>query len=49
MVLISMRGILPWRAWSNELGIDYSRLESILRILVKEGFLEDYDFISEFV
>jgi len=38
-----------WRAWSEELGMDYTRFEGILKIIEKEGFLEDYKFSPDYI
>jgi len=38
-----------WRAWANELGMDYTRFEGVLKILEKEGFLEDYKFSPDYI
>ena len=38
-----------WRSWASELGVDFTRFEAILKILMKEGFLEKYEFISDYV
>lgn len=38
-----------WRAWERELGIDYAQLEAILKIIKKEGMLENFKFISDYV
>ncbi len=38
-----------WRAWAHELGMDYTRLDAILKVLVNEGLLEKYEFTSDYV
>ncbi|MEI6490783.1 MAG: hypothetical protein WCO16_03405 [bacterium] len=38
-----------WRAWANELGMDYTRFEGVLKILEKEGSLEDYKFSPDYI
>lgn len=38
-----------WRSWTNELGMDATRFEGVLTILIKEGFLEDYKLTPDYV
>jgi hypothetical protein len=38
-----------WHRWANELGMDVARFEGVLKILVKDGFLEDYKFSPDYV
>lgn len=38
-----------WRSWAYELGIDATRLEGILNILVEEGYLEKFKSSPDYV
>ena len=38
-----------WRSWANELGMDATRFEGVLKILIKEGLLEDYKLTPDYV
>jgi hypothetical protein len=38
-----------WRSWANELGMDEARFEGVLKILIKEGLLEDYKLTPDYV
>lgn len=38
-----------WRGWANELGMDTTRFEGVLKILIKEGLLEDYKLSPDYV
>lgn len=38
-----------WRSWANELGMDATRFEGILNILVKEGFLEQFKSSPDYI
>ena len=38
-----------WRSWAYELGIDYTQIEAILKILTNEGLLEKAEFTPDYV
>ena len=38
-----------WGKWANELGIDYNQFDALMQVLKKDGLLEDYDLVSEFM
>jgi hypothetical protein len=38
-----------WRSWANELNIDYTQLESLLKIIENEGLLEKSKFIPDYI
>ncbi len=38
-----------WRSWANELDMDATRFEGVLKILIKEGLIEDYKLTPDYV
>lgn len=38
-----------WGRWAQELGIDYNQFDALMQVLKTEGFLEDYDLVSEYM
>ena len=38
-----------WRSWANELGMDATRFDGLLKILVNDGFLEDFKSSPDYI